>query len=33
LELSSFVRPDHEPGPLAADGHGLVGGIGKYEHI
>ena len=59
LELSSFVRPDHEPGSpaamanelglrnvafevddlqaavdrLAADGYGLVGGIGPYEHI
>jgi catechol 2,3-dioxygenase-like lactoylglutathione lyase family enzyme len=59
LELSSFVRPDHEPGSpaamanelglrnvafevddlqavvdrLAADGYGLVGGIGQYEHI
>jgi catechol 2,3-dioxygenase-like lactoylglutathione lyase family enzyme len=59
LELSSFVRPDHEPGSpaamsnelglrnvafevddlqavvdrLAADGYGLVGGIGEYEHI
>jgi catechol 2,3-dioxygenase-like lactoylglutathione lyase family enzyme len=58
LELSSFVRPDHEPGlpaamanelglrnvafevedlqaavdRLAADGYGLVGGIGQYEH-
>jgi catechol 2,3-dioxygenase-like lactoylglutathione lyase family enzyme len=58
LELSSFVRPDHEPGSpaamanelglrnvafevddlqaavdrLAADGYGLVGGIGQYEH-
>lgn len=58
LELSSFVRPDHEPGSpnamanqlglrnvcfeitdlaatvdrLAADGYGLVGGIGKYEN-
>jgi catechol 2,3-dioxygenase-like lactoylglutathione lyase family enzyme len=57
LELSSFVRPDHEPGSpsamanvlglrsvaleiddlrgtvdrLAADGYGLVGGIGEYE--
>jgi catechol 2,3-dioxygenase-like lactoylglutathione lyase family enzyme len=57
LELSSFVRPDHEPGSpaamanelglrnvafevhdlqaavdqLAADGYGLVGGIGQYE--
>ena len=59
LELSSFVRPDHEPGSphamanelglrniafevddldaavdrLAADGYGLVGGIGQHEHI
>jgi len=59
LELSSFVRPDHEPGSsaamanelglrnvafevddlraavdrLAADGYGLVGGIGQYEGI
>ena len=59
LELSSFVRPDHEPGlpaamanelglrnvafevddlqtvveELAADGYGLVGDIGQYEHI
>jgi catechol 2,3-dioxygenase-like lactoylglutathione lyase family enzyme len=59
LELSSFVRPDHQPGSpaamatelglrnvsfgvddlqaavdgLAADGYGLVGGIGEYEHI
>ena len=59
LELSSFIRPDHEPGSpnamsnelglrnisfevddlqaivdgLAADGYGLVGGIGQYEHI
>ena len=59
LELSSFVRPDHEPGSpaamanelgirnvafevddlpaavdrLAADGYGLVGGIGEYEHV
>lgn len=58
LELSSFVRPDHQPGSpaamanelglrnvafevddlqaavdrLAADGYGLVGGIGQYEH-
>ena len=57
LELSSFVRPDHQPGSpaamanelglrnvafevddlqvavdrLAADGYGLVGGIGEYE--
>ncbi len=59
LELSSFVRPDHEAGSpdamstelglrnvcfevddlqavvdrLAADGYGLVGGIGQYEDI
>ena len=59
LELSSFVRPDSEPGSpasmanelglrnvafevddlqaavdrLAADGYGLVGGIGQYEDI
>jgi catechol 2,3-dioxygenase-like lactoylglutathione lyase family enzyme len=59
LELSQFVRPDHEPGlpgamstqlglrnvcfevddlqaavdELAADGYGLVGGIGEYEDI
>jgi catechol 2,3-dioxygenase-like lactoylglutathione lyase family enzyme len=59
LELSSFVRPHHEPGSpaamanelglrnvsfevndlqaavdqLAADGYGLVGGIGEYEHV
>jgi catechol 2,3-dioxygenase-like lactoylglutathione lyase family enzyme len=59
LELSSFVRPAHEPGSptamstelglrnlsfevddlqaivdrLAADGYGLVGGIGQYEDI
>ncbi len=59
LELSSFIRPDHEPGSphamanqlglrslafevddldaavdrLAADGYGLVGGVGEYEHI
>ena len=58
VELSSFVRPDHEPGSpaamstelglrnvafevddlqatvdaLAADGYGLVGGIGQYEN-
>ncbi|MEO6700360.1 MAG: VOC family protein [Jatrophihabitantaceae bacterium] len=57
IELSSFVRPDHQPGSpaamatelglrsvalkvddltglveqLAADGFGLVGGIGQYE--
>ncbi|HJQ88722.1 MAG TPA: VOC family protein [Propionibacteriaceae bacterium] len=59
LELSRFVRPDHEPGSpaamanelglrnltfevddlqaavdrLAAEGYGLIGGIGQYEHI
>ena len=59
LELSCFVRPDHQPGSptamanelglrnvafevddleaavdgLAADGYGLVGDIGQYEHI
>jgi catechol 2,3-dioxygenase-like lactoylglutathione lyase family enzyme len=59
VELSRFVRPDHEPGSpaamahelglrnvafevddlqaavdrLAADGYGLVGGIGEYEHV
>jgi catechol 2,3-dioxygenase-like lactoylglutathione lyase family enzyme len=59
LELSSFVRPVHEPGSptaianelglrnvafevddlqeivdrLAADGYGLVGGIGRYEDV
>src|SRR4051794_37699229 len=59
LELSSFVRPAHEPGSpaamanelglrnvafevgdleavidrLAADGYGLVGGMGEYEHV
>ena len=58
LELSSFIRPGHEPGSpaamstelglrnvafevndrqaaidqLAADGYGLVGGVGQYEH-
>jgi catechol 2,3-dioxygenase-like lactoylglutathione lyase family enzyme len=58
VELSSFVRPDHDPGSptamanelglrsvafevddlqaavdrLAADGYGLVGGIGQYEN-
>ena len=58
LELSTFVRPNHEPGSpdampnelglrnvafevdnlqavidqLAADGYGLVGGMGEYEH-
>jgi catechol 2,3-dioxygenase-like lactoylglutathione lyase family enzyme len=57
LELSSFIRPDHQPGSpdamstevglrnvmfevddldaildrLAADGYGLVGGIGQHE--
>lgn len=59
VELSSFIRPHHEPGSpapmstepglrnvafevddlqaaldrLAADGYGLVGGVGQYEHI
>jgi catechol 2,3-dioxygenase-like lactoylglutathione lyase family enzyme len=59
LELSSFIRPSHEPGSpnamstelglrniafevddlqaivdrLAADGYGLVGGIGQYEDM
>jgi catechol 2,3-dioxygenase-like lactoylglutathione lyase family enzyme len=59
LELSSFVRPEHQPGSpaamstelglrnvafevddlqatvdaLAADGYGLVGGIGQYEDM
>jgi len=59
LDLSSFMRPDHEPGSpnamsnelglrnvafevddldaildrLAADGYGLVGGVGQYEGI
>ena len=59
LELSSFIRPNHEPGlphamsnelglrnvcfvvddlqavvdGLAAEGYGLVGGIGQYEDI
>jgi catechol 2,3-dioxygenase-like lactoylglutathione lyase family enzyme len=59
IELSSFVRPDHESGSpaamanelglrnvcfevadlqatvdgLAADGYGLVGGIGQHENI
>jgi len=59
LELSRFIRPDHEPGSrsamstelglrniafvvddlqaevdrLAADGYGLVGGIGQYEDM
>lgn len=58
VELSSFIRPDHQPGSpaamstelglrnvafevedlsaaverLAADGYGLVGGLGEYEH-
>ena len=58
VELSSFTRPDHDPGSptamanelglrsvafeiddlhaavdrLAADGYGLVGGIGQYEN-
>jgi catechol 2,3-dioxygenase-like lactoylglutathione lyase family enzyme len=59
VELSSFVRPEHEPGSpaamatelglrnvcfeitdlqatvdrLAADGYGLVGGIGQHENV
>ncbi len=59
LELSSFIRPNHEPGSpdamstelglrnvmfevddlraildrLAADGYGLIGGIGQYEDM
>jgi len=59
IELSSFVRPGHDPGSptamanelglrsvafevddlqatvemLAADGYGLVGGPGEYEHV
>ena len=59
LELSAFVKPEHEPGvpdamsnvlglrnvafqvddlqaaidQVAADGYGLVGGIGRYEDI
>lgn len=59
LELSSFVRPDHEPGSpaamanelglrnvcfevddlqvvldrLAAEGYGLVGGVGQFEDV
>lgn len=59
LELSTFVRPDHQPGSptamatelglrnvcfevddlqatldeLAADGFGLVGGVGRYEDV
>jgi catechol 2,3-dioxygenase-like lactoylglutathione lyase family enzyme len=59
LELSSFIRPDHEPGSpaamstelglrnvafevddlqaaverLAADGYGLIGGVGQYEQL
>ena len=59
LELSTFTRPEHQPGSpkamstelglrnvcfmvddlqaqvdrLAADGYGLVGGIGRYEDI
>ena len=59
LELSSFLRPDHEPGSpaamanelglrnvafevddlrtildqLAADGYGVIGGVGEYEHV
>ena len=58
VELSSFIRPDHDPGSptamanelglrsvafevddlqaavdrLAADGYGLVGGVGQYEN-
>jgi catechol 2,3-dioxygenase-like lactoylglutathione lyase family enzyme len=58
VELSRFIRPDHEPGSatamanelglrslafevddlqavvdrLAADGYGLVGGVGQYEN-
>ncbi|TMC51312.1 MAG: VOC family protein [Chloroflexi bacterium] len=58
LELSSFIRPNHEPGSpaamanelglrnvmfevndlqavldrLVADGYGLIGGVGEYEH-
>ncbi|MDP9335125.1 MAG: VOC family protein [Actinomycetota bacterium] len=58
LELSRFVRPDHDPGSptamanelglrsvafevddlqaavdrLAADGYGLIGGVGQYEN-
>ncbi|MGT2464066.1 VOC family protein [Sinomonas atrocyanea] len=59
VELSRFLRPDHEPGSptamstelglrnvafevedlpaalerLAADGYGLVGGVGEYERV
>jgi len=59
IELSSFIRPRHEPGSptamanqlglrsvafevddllaiveqLAADGYGLVGGVGEYENV
>jgi catechol 2,3-dioxygenase-like lactoylglutathione lyase family enzyme len=59
LELSSFIRLDHEPGSpaamstelglrnvafevedleaaverLAADGYGLIGGVGQYEQV
>ena len=59
LELSSFIRPDHQPGSsaamstelglrnvafevddlqaaverLAADGYGLIGGVGQYEQL
>ncbi|MCU1575059.1 MAG: glyoxalase [Micrococcaceae bacterium] len=59
VELSSFIRPDSQPGSpaamstelglrnvafevdhlqaiverLAADGYGLIGGVGQYEHI
>lgn len=58
LELTRFIRPDHEPGSpaamanrlglsnvsfevgdlqaildrLAADGYGVIGGVGEYEH-
>ena len=59
LELTRFIRPDHEPGSpaamanelglsnvsfevsdlrtildrLAADGYGVIGGVGQYEHV
>ena len=59
VELSRFIRPDHQPGSsaamstelglrnvafevddlqeaikqLAADGYGLIGGVGQYEHL
>jgi catechol 2,3-dioxygenase-like lactoylglutathione lyase family enzyme len=59
LELTRFIRPDHEPGSpaamanelglsnvsfevgdlqaildrLAADGYGVIGGVGEYEHV